>query len=35
MEFRVYPFALPVLDLSTRGDIAGVTERLLGISISL
>lgn len=35
MEFRVYPVALPVLDLSTRGDVAGVAERLLGISISL
>lgn len=35
VEFRVYPFALPVLDLSTRGDVAGVAERLLGISISL
>jgi glucose-1-phosphate thymidylyltransferase len=35
MEFRVYPLAMPVLDLSTRGDVAGVAERLLGVQVSL
>jgi glucose-1-phosphate thymidylyltransferase len=28
-------FALPVLDLSTRADIAIVTERLLGVPVQL
>lgn len=34
-SFSVLPFALPVLDLSTRADIATVTERLLGAPVQL
>jgi len=32
---RALPFHLPVLDLSRRGDIANVTERLRGIPVRL
>jgi glucose-1-phosphate thymidylyltransferase len=35
VQFSVLPFALPVLDLSTRADIATVTERLLGVPVQL
>ena len=35
VKFSVLPFALPVLDLSTRADIASVTERLLGVPVRL
>ena len=35
MRARALPFHLPVLDLSRRGDIALVTERLRGIAVRL
>ena len=35
LEFSVLPFALPVLDLSTRGDIATVTDRLSDVRVEL
>ena len=35
VQFTVLPFALPVLDLSTRADIAGVTERLRDVRVRL
>ena len=34
-RFRAVPMAAPVLDLSSRGDIAGVAERLSGIEVRL
>ena len=35
LRFSVLPFALPVLDLSTRADIARVTDRLRGVEVRL
>ncbi len=35
LRARALPFHLPVLDLSRRGDIAKVTERLRGIAVRL
>jgi glucose-1-phosphate thymidylyltransferase len=32
---RTLPFHLPVLDLSQRGDVAGVKQRLAGVRVSL
>jgi glucose-1-phosphate thymidylyltransferase len=32
---RTLPFHLPVLDLSQRGDVAGVKERLAGVAVRL
>ncbi len=34
-RFRVLPFRSPVLDLTTRGDVAVVTERLAGTRVML
>jgi dTDP-glucose pyrophosphorylase len=34
-RFRTVPMAAPVLDLSSRGDIAGVAERLAGTEVRL
>ena len=33
--FQVLPFRLPVLDLSSRGDIAAVAQRLQGVEVDL
>lgn len=33
MRFKVLKFDLPVLDLSTRGDISGVQQRLRGVNV--
>lgn len=35
MRFRIVPSDLPVLDLSSRGDIAAVKERLRGVEVRL
>ena len=35
MRFRVVKIAAPVLDLSTRADIAGVAEHLRGVEVNL
>lgn len=35
MRFRVVPSDLPVLDLSSRGDIASVEQRLRGVEVRL
>ncbi len=34
-RFRVLAFRAPVLDLSTRADIAGVAARLAGVTVRL
>lgn len=34
-RFRAVPMRAPVLDLSSRGDIAGVAERLAGVQVRL
>lgn len=34
-RFRTVPMRAPVLDLSSRGDIAGVAERLAGVQVRL
>jgi glucose-1-phosphate thymidylyltransferase len=34
-RFRAVPMAAPVLDLSSRGDIAGVAERLSSVEVRL
>jgi glucose-1-phosphate thymidylyltransferase len=34
-RFRAVPMSAPVLDLSSRADIAGVTERLRGVDVRL
>ena len=33
MRFKVLTFDLPVLDLSNRGDISGVQQRLRGVNV--
>jgi glucose-1-phosphate thymidylyltransferase len=35
LRLRALPFQLPVLDLSQRGDVAGVTRRLQGVTVRL
>ena len=35
MRFKVVKISAPVLDLSTRADIAGVAARLKGIEVKL
>jgi len=34
-RFRTVPLRAPVLDLSSRADIAGVAERLAGVDVRL